>query len=135
MVRNAGLIKIVRELKKNKLVEAIYLFGSHAKGTQLPFSDVDICVITQKGLPLHAKAGLTSGSSEKVEVTAFWDMPVYIRYRVLKEGKPLFVRDREFVNRVTIWTLREYFDFRPVIERFSKEYFGGRKWTEKGLSR
>jgi predicted nucleotidyltransferase len=132
MNKNAGLMKIVRELKKNKAVEAIYLFGSHARGTQLPFSDIDICVVTQKGIPLYAKAGLVSGSSQKIEITAFWDMPVYIRYRVLKEGKPLFVRDREFVNRVTIETLREYFDFRPVIERFSEEYFGDRKWTEKG---
>jgi predicted nucleotidyltransferase len=132
MDKNTDFRKIVRELKKNKVVEAIYLFGSYARGKQLPFSDIDVCVITRKGIPLYAKASLVSGSSQRIEIVAFWDLPVYIRYRILSEGKPLFVRDANFMGRVTVGTLREYFDFRPVIERFSEEYFGDRKWIEKG---
>jgi predicted nucleotidyltransferase len=131
--KNKTLMKIVRELKKKKVVEAIYIFGSYAKGTQLPFSDIDICVVTHKGIPLYTKAGLLSGSSERIEISAFWDMPVYIRYRILSQGKSMFIRNPDFMNRVTAETLREYFDFKPVIERFSREYFGDSKWIEKGL--
>ena len=39
--------KVARDISKNKQVKAIYLFGSYARGTQTPLSDIDICVITE----------------------------------------------------------------------------------------
>ena len=127
--------KTLVELRKIKSVAAVYLFGSYATGRQLAFSDIDICVITEKDIPTSEKPEISSVSFEKIEVVVFWDLPIYIRYRVLKEGNPLFVRDKKFLHSVTIETLWEYLDFKPIIERFSEIYFGDRKWIKKESSK
>jgi len=36
-------------------VEAIYLFGSYAKGNAKPISDIDISVITKRNVPKNIK--------------------------------------------------------------------------------
>jgi len=125
------LEKLINELKKIKGVKAIYLFGSYAKAEQLPLSDIDLCVIADKDIDEKVKSDITSNSSEKIDVSLFWDLPIMIRYKVLKEGKILFLRDERFLHLITTETLREYFDFQPVIERFGEVYFGDRKWIEK----
>lgn len=33
---------------KNLPVDSVYLFGSYAKGTTRPFSDIDICVVSPR---------------------------------------------------------------------------------------
>jgi predicted nucleotidyltransferase len=48
--------QIISELKEIKDVEAIYLFGSYAKNKVKPYSDIDLCLITPKGLPDKKKA-------------------------------------------------------------------------------
>lgn len=124
--------KIVNELRKIDEVKAIYLFGSHATGKATPISDIDICAITDKNISRGKKADITSYSSNKIDVSVFWDLPIMIRHKVLKEGKLLFEKDKEFLHNITIATLREYLDFKPVIERFSEVYFGDKKWIERG---
>lgn len=124
--------KLLKELKRMKEVKAIYLFGSHAAGKATPVSDIDICVITDRNIPKDKKAEITSCSGNKLDVSIFWDLPIMIRYRVLKEGKSLFEREKEFLHSITMATIREYLDFKPVIERFSEVYFGDKKWIEKG---
>lgn len=52
--------KILAELKKIREVKAVYLFGFHATGRATKISDVDLCVITDKGIPRGKKAGITS---------------------------------------------------------------------------
>lgn len=124
--------KLLKELKRIKEVKAIYLFGSHAAGKATPISDIDICAITDRDISKDKKADITSCSNDKLDISVFWDLPIMIRYRVLKEGKPLFERDKKFLHNITIATLREYLDFKPVIERFSEVYFGDKRWIEKG---
>lgn len=112
--------EIVRRLARFKEVKAIYLFGSYARQTPLPISDIDLCVITQESISDERKAGILSHSSERIDVSLFRDLPIAIRYAVLKEGRPLFVRDSEFLITSQIKTLHEYLDFKAVIKRFAE---------------
>ena len=116
--------KIVKELKKIKEVKGIYLFGSYAKGKALPFSDVDICVITDRNISRSKRADILSNSGRKIDISLFWDLPIAIRYRVLKEGKLLFERDKMFLHRTTVKAVREYLDFKPLLKRFERAYLG-----------
>ena len=46
--RNNLLYKYIERLKKNKPRSTILLFGSRARGEQLPYSDYDIAVILEQ---------------------------------------------------------------------------------------
>jgi hypothetical protein len=98
-------------------VDAIYLFGSCASGRAKPMSDMDICVIAKKEIPKEAKEAILSNSSRKIDMVLFHDLPYSIRFRVLKEGKLLYVRDVLTLQRIKTETLKYYLDFRPVIDR------------------
>ena len=108
--------KVVNELKKVKEVQGIYLFGSQARKKAKPLSDIDIAVIT-KNLPNGKKPEITLAGPQIFDISLFWDLPIAIRYRVLKEGQVLLERDKLFLHRVRVDTLKDYLDFKPIIDR------------------
>ncbi|MEK6887532.1 MAG: nucleotidyltransferase domain-containing protein [Candidatus Aenigmatarchaeota archaeon] len=122
------LSAITNMLRKLAPVKAVYLFGSAARGTQMPFSDIDICVITDEKIAEQEKLKIISCSSERVDVVVWHDLPVTMRYRILKEGKLLFARDRKTLHTAAVETISEYLDYKPLLERFSEAYFGDRNW-------
>ena len=56
---------IIDELKNIKEVGAIYLFGSYARGNIKPFSDIDICVVTERNISKEVEEEILSNSSKK----------------------------------------------------------------------
>ncbi len=124
MTEYPELDEAIKEIKKND-IDAIYLFGSYATGKVKPTSDIDICVIAKKDIPKEAKEAILSNSSKKIDIVIFWDLPYAIRFRILKEGKPLYVKDNLTLQRIKTDTLRSYRDFRPVIKRHISRVLGG----------
>jgi len=108
---------IMNELRSNDEVEAIYLFGSYAKGNAKPISDIDICVLTKRNIPTRVKEEILSNSSKNIDISIFWDLPPTIRFRVFKEGKLLYKRDGIALQRVKVATLKSYLDIQPMIKR------------------
>jgi hypothetical protein len=113
---------IVEELKREE-VQAIYLFGSHAKGSAGPTSDIDICVITNKDILKSVKEEIMSNSSKNIDVSLFWDLPPIIRFRVFQEGKPLYTKDELSLQRLKVDTLKSYLDIHPMIKRHCAHVF------------
>lgn len=111
---------VIDKLKKIKKVKAVYMFGSYATGMQLPFSDIDVCDIGN--LNENEKNEISGLSSEKIQISIFDELPIYIKFRVFKEGKLLFCRDEDFLRKVTFSTLKEYFDFQHLLKRFERFY-------------
>ena len=117
--------KIVDKMKKNKEVQAVYLFGSYAGKKTKPYSDVDICAVTRDKLQLEKKADIASDFlSEKIDLSIFWDLPLAVRFRVLKEGKLLYCKNNLFLHRAKVNTMKRYMEFRPVIDRYIKRVLG-----------
>ncbi|MBM3212304.1 nucleotidyltransferase domain-containing protein [Candidatus Poribacteria bacterium] len=114
---------IVNELKEYEFVSAIILFGSYARGNIKPFSDIDICVITEKNIDFNEKANIISYSSDKIDICIFWDLPLVIQFRVFKDGKVLYCRDEMSLHRVKVKTIMEYLDFQHILERYVKRTF------------
>ena len=123
--------EIIDELTKKKKVEAIYLFGSYAKGKGKvkPFSDIDICVITERNISKEVKEGILSNSSKKVDISIFWDLPLSIRFRVIKEGKLLYKKDDLKLQRVKVDTFKVYLDFQPIIKEHCFRIVGVGEWN------
>ena len=108
-------------LKKIKGVEAAILFGSHATKSQTPMSDIDLCIIGD--ISLENKKKIRHSLSEKFDISFFDNLPIWIKMRVLREGKPLFVRNKKRLLDLTFKILKEYLDFQPVIKSFINERF------------
>ncbi len=115
---------LIKELKKDKNVESAYLFGSYAEGNAREDSDIDIAVITKKNTTDLQKGKIAGNSSEKIDLSIFWDMPLQIRFRILSEGKLLFTRNKANLMKIKLSTMREYQDFRPVIDFYIKRILG-----------
>lgn len=116
--------KVVDEIKKIKGVQAVVLFGSTARGEQKPISDVDICVLADKKISINAKDDIASFSSEKIDISIFWDLPASVRLKVLKEGKILFSRSEESFHSASVETVSEYLDFKHILDRNISRVFG-----------
>ncbi len=115
--------KIIRQLKDIKEIKAVYLFGSVAKKRATPISDIDICVITDK-INEDLKAKISSVSSEKINLSLFWDLPINIQIRIFKEGKKILVRDEKFLSSLRSETISRFLDFKPIIKRYYKKALG-----------
>jgi len=113
------LSKIAKEIAKNKNVKAIYLFGSQVSGKAHQLSDIDLCIITENG-----KEDIDYPTTDNLDVSFFHLLPITIQYRVLKEGKPLVIKDKEFIYKLKIKTLQKYLDIKPLLNKYLMERFG-----------
>lgn len=110
--------RIVAEIKEHPKVFAIFLFGSWARGEQMPISDVDIAVLLDNPNKSD-EADIGSMYSPTVDVVLFHLLPIRIQFQALKEGQPLFVRDEEKLKEVTFQVMRQYHE----MEWFYRRYF------------
>lgn len=102
-------------------IAAAYLFGSVARGTAGPRSDVDVGILyeedpplTLEGLGLRLEGDLESLLGKPVQVVVLNRAPVDLAIRVLRDGKLLVDRDRtkridfEVKTRFELWDLEPY---------------------------
>ena len=108
---------VIDELAARNEVIALILFGSVARDQAREISDIDICIITEKAAPDPVKMDLLSYGSEKIDISIFYDLPLTIRFRVIREGKILSCRDTLALHAIMADTVREYLDVAPFIRR------------------
>ena len=106
-------------------VQAVYLFGSTARGTARTDSDVDIGVLFDPP-PLRRLNGprfAIEGELERtlgvpVDLVVLNDAPVDLRIRVLRDGHLLIDRDPSARIAFEVRTRNEAFDLAPVLARY-----------------
>lgn len=113
--------KLMTKISKIKNVLAVYLFGSQVQGKQHKFSDIDICIIGK--MNKKEKAEILNYSLDKLDISFFEELPVYIQIRVFREGKPIFLRNEIMIKRLAFATLAKYSDYLPLIQRYIKKNF------------
>jgi len=101
--------RTISGLKRFKEIKAIYLFGSHAKGTAKPRSDIDLAFLIE-GNRKRIETEVGTSSSPLIDAVPFHRLPLYIQFEVFKYGKELFVRDKKYVLQSKLHVLREYLD-------------------------
>ena len=106
-------------------VVAAYLFGSIARGTPRPGSDVDIAVLyggepstSLAGLLLDLETELERVLSAPVQVVVLNRAPVDLIHRVLRDGLLLVDRDRAARIRFEVKARNEFFDLQPILARY-----------------
>ena len=106
-----------------------YLYGSHARGTAGPLSDVDVAFLLE-GKPstrerFDARLEVTGAlmdilRRDDVDVLVLNEAPPALAFRVIRDGVLLHARSKavraEYVASVTI----EYLDFQPCLALYER---------------
>jgi predicted nucleotidyltransferase len=108
-------------------VVAVYLFGSEARGTARPDSDVDVALLYAKepAETLDSPRLALEGDLERllgrpVQVVVLNSAPADLVHRVLRDGRLLFEADRSARIAFEVAARNEYFDLLPVLRRYRK---------------
>jgi len=110
---------LVEELRKNPNVSAVVLFGSQATGKARPNSDADLAVLLNK-TDRETEAEVGSMYSEKIDLALFHRLPLYIQFRVFREGKTLYVGDEAHLLDTKLRTMRGYHEMQYHYEKRKK---------------
>ena len=110
--------RIGKEIGKDKNVLAVYLFGSYFHGKIHKNSDIDLCIITK-----DEYEEVNFPVTDNLDVSFFHKLPITAQFRILNNGKPLFIRNKDIINNIKIITLRNYLDIKPLINKHLMEKF------------
>lgn len=106
-------------------IAAAYLFGSTARGTAGPDSDVDLAVLPQAptsgtlaSLHLDLEDAIERLLGRPVQLAALHLAPVDLVHRVLRDGVLVCDRDRSKRIAFEVRARNEYFDLLPILERY-----------------
>jgi uncharacterized protein len=118
-----GLNGLLNRVKEDERVLAVILFGSIARGQAHAGSDTDVCLVLYPGpyTPLQlSKIKLEYVQDFNQDVQIFQQLPLYIRKRVLKDGRILYSTDIDRLYEVAFDFIREYADY----EHIYRDYLG-----------
>jgi uncharacterized protein YutE (UPF0331/DUF86 family)/predicted nucleotidyltransferase len=117
-------LRAVLEVPGYGIVTA-YLFGSFARGTARPDSDIDIAVLyanapepTLNGQPFHLEGELERVAERAVQVINLHSAPIDLVHRVLQDGKLLVDINRALRIAFEVRARNEYFDMEPALRQY-----------------
>ncbi len=117
---NSELKYITTELKKRKNIAAAVLFGSHASGKTKPWSDIDVAVVLSRQ-NVKSEEKIATKITKNSDISLFHKLPVYIQFDIVKNGKPLFVKDKKAFNETKFKTLIEFHEMADFYENYTKK--------------
>ena len=124
MDRQRQIERLLGQAAGDAEVLAVLLYGSVARGDASATSDVDLCLALAPGRraakELSAKR-LKYLQETDLDVQIFQQLPLYIRQRVLKDGRVLFVRDEDQLYELAFRTVQAFEDFRPRYQAYLRE--------------
>lgn len=120
-----NLNKLLSLAKKDKEIVAVLLFGSHARGRARLTSDIDVCLVLRNEENSFGKRIEYSALSDNIDVQAFQTMPLYIKARVLKEGKVLHCKDEDFLYEIAIDTIKDFEQFKKAYTTYLERLVHG----------
>ena len=115
MTTERAVERLIEKASADSDVLAVLLFGSRARGESVPGSDADICLVLANGaheaLEISRKKLEYLGLAD-LDVQVFQQLPLYVRQRVLADGRILHVKDLDRLYDLAFRTIREFEDFR-----------------------
>jgi len=111
---------IAEGLSKLAFVNSVILFGSQVNGKAREDSDVDIAVITNSKINSNKEAKILGFSNERFDISLFDRLPLIVQFRVFRDGKIIFCRDKKYLHEIRYEVFRRYLDFSEFINKFYK---------------
>ncbi len=129
MSSQGSLDRLLRRALADPEIRAVVLFGSVARGEATAGSDVDVCLVLEDGAGSgrqRADKRLDYLTEVDLDVQVFQDLPLYVRPRVLAEGRVLFCRDEDRLYDVAFATMRAFARFERTYRAYLDEVAHGR---------
>mgnify|MGYP001046616417 CR=1 FL=1 len=107
-------------------VLAVFLFGSQVDGYAMPSSDVDLAILLdqevslEEWLDLEVKLCHAVGRDD-LDILPLGRASISLRFRAIS-GRLLYQRAPDRVSNFIQRTLREFYDFQPVLETYRREF-------------
>jgi len=125
-------LRAALEASSRRVVTA-YLFGSVARGSAGPASDVDVAVLLEgpptgrlDDLPFSLQGRLERALGREVQVAVLNTAPPDLIHRVLRDGRILMDRDPARRIRFEVRARNLYFDLQPFLARYRRMEAGNR---------
>ena len=104
-------------------IAALYLFGSASTGKMRSTSDIDIGVMSTRGIDGFEKATMETELSNllqrDVDIVVFHQADTLLQHQILKYGKLLYVKDDAERVRQETMARRQYLDTRHLYRRLA----------------
>lgn len=113
----------LEECLRSYSVKLAYLFGSHSHGKATEFSDVDIAVlfeeVSDKEMEKLRTELMELLGEEAIDLIDLEKASPRLKYHIVKEGRILIGEGDS--TKFEVKTMQEYFDFKPLEERYFDE--------------
>ena len=121
-----NILEVIKQAKTDGKITAVALFGSSLKGKG---RDIDICIFMDKkysNLEMSKKQlDFMKNAKSNFDIQIFQQLPIYIRMRILKEGRILLDKNPEFLYNLAFDTIKEFEFFRKSYEIYLEEVKNG----------
>ncbi|MBS3080118.1 nucleotidyltransferase domain-containing protein [Candidatus Pacearchaeota archaeon] len=116
--------KKLNTLKKDKQIIAVLLFGSYINN-RLYARDIDVCLVLSKKYTnkemTNKRIKYYSILPNKFDIQIFQQLPLFIRRRILEEGKIIFCKDEDKLYDIAYETIKEFNLFEKAYNYYLKE--------------
>ena len=113
-------LKLIKKAKKDKEILAVALFGSYARKED--YRDIDVALILSenkfKKEMSKIRLDYLSNSDSRLDIHVFQQLPVYIRVKILKEGKFILNKNEGLMYELAFQTIKEFGDFKEIYESY-----------------
>jgi predicted nucleotidyltransferase len=118
------LAHLIERAERDDSILAVILFGSRARGEETATSDFDVCLVLRSGRHRQddqVRARLEYLPTDELDLRIFQQLPLYVRRRVLKDGKVLYCRDLDQLYELAYRTARAFEDFKPHYRQYLEQ--------------
>ena len=112
--------ELYNALQEDNKALAALLFGSLARNE--PHKDVDICIVLDKKYDNLAMSKMRLNcevfAKKNIDVHIFQQLPLYVRQRVLNEGKIIVCKNEDLLYEIAFATIKEMNFYKKVYENY-----------------
>jgi predicted nucleotidyltransferase len=127
------LARITAALAPRREILDAYVFGSHARGSTQPHSDVDVAVYVAESPPIETAYGYVADlttvlmralRTNALDVIVLNDAPPLLYHRVLRDGVRVLARDLHATTTREGRALSRYCDYVPQLAKIEAAHRG-----------